>query len=163
MESKAFEKLYITQLKDVYSAANQVIDALPKIIKLASNKELRNFFKDLLEQSKIQTSRIENILKKLKQTKSVQENCNTVEEFIEEIDDWLEESDNKTIIDAGLILIYKKISHYQIAIYETSLSYARIFNFDKIIEALQSSLSEHYSANDRLDDIFEESCGILAK
>jgi ferritin-like metal-binding protein YciE len=161
MESKAFEKLYIIQLQDIYSAGKQIIEALPKMIKAASNKDLKNLFKEHVEQTKVQIGRVENIFKKFKQVKISGENCNAVEEFIEEVEDWLEESDNKLIIDAGLILIYKKISHYEIAVYESTLSYARILGQEKMIESLQESLTEEYIANDRLDEICEEAGGIL--
>jgi ferritin-like metal-binding protein YciE len=161
MESKAFERLYLLQLQDIYSAGKQIVDALPRMIKSANNKDLKNLFKEHLEQVKLQVGRIENIFKKLKQSKTAAENCNVVEEFIEEIEDWLEESDHKLIIDAGLILIFKKISHYQIAVYESILSYARILGQEKMIELLQESLTEEYMANDRLDEICEEAGGIL--
>lgn len=163
MEARAFEKLYLLQLQDIYSAGKQLLDALPKMTKAAHSKELKGLFKERLEQTRLQLSRIENILKKIKYAKPGVENCNAVEEFIEEIDDWLEETGDRTIMDAGLLLINKKISHYEIAVYESILSYARILAQDKAIPLLTESLKQEYLANDRMDELCEEAGGILVK
>jgi ferritin-like metal-binding protein YciE len=163
MDTKAFEKLYLLQLQDIYSAGKQLIEAYPRMGKASKTKELKSLFKECMEQARTQISRIENIFKKIKNTDPDGENCNSVEEFIEEIEDWLEESEDNAVIDAGLILINKKIIHYEIAVYESILSYTRILGQDKSLLIMQESLTELQVANTRFDELCEEAHGVLIK
>jgi ferritin-like metal-binding protein YciE len=52
MENKGLRELYIDELKDLYSAENQLVKALPKMAKAASSDELRSGFEEHLEQTK---------------------------------------------------------------------------------------------------------------
>ena len=47
MPNDSFKKLYIDELKDLYSAENQLVKALPKMAKAASSEELRHGFEKL--------------------------------------------------------------------------------------------------------------------
>ena len=45
MELETLKDLYVHELKDLYSAENQLIKALPKMAKAAANTELAEDFK----------------------------------------------------------------------------------------------------------------------
>jgi ferritin-like metal-binding protein YciE len=59
MLNDSLKKLYIDELKDLYSAENQLIKALPKMAKAASSDELRAGFEKHLEQTKGHVQRLE--------------------------------------------------------------------------------------------------------
>src|SRR4051812_30466152 len=52
MKIESLRELFIDELKDLYSAENQIIKALPKMIKNASSDELRSAFEEHLEVTK---------------------------------------------------------------------------------------------------------------
>ncbi len=52
MELQTLKDLYIHELKDLYSAEQQLVKALPKMAKAASNKELAAVFKNTLNKQK---------------------------------------------------------------------------------------------------------------
>jgi ferritin-like metal-binding protein YciE len=52
MPNDSLKKLYVDELKDLYSAENQLVKALPKIAKAASTEKLRKGFEQHLEQTK---------------------------------------------------------------------------------------------------------------
>ena len=52
METNALKKLYIDELKDLFSAENQLVKALPKMAKAATSEELRSAFEEHLEQTR---------------------------------------------------------------------------------------------------------------
>ena len=52
MKVHTLETLFEDEIKDLYSAENQIIKALPKMAKAASNTELRKAFEDHLEQTR---------------------------------------------------------------------------------------------------------------
>ena len=62
MELDTLKDLYIHELKDLFSAEQQLVKALPKMAKAASNKELAAGFQEHLEQTKGHAQRLEQIL-----------------------------------------------------------------------------------------------------
>src|SRR5438105_15460941 len=65
MPNDNLKKLYVDELKDLFSAENQLLKALPKMAKAASSDELRAGFEEHLEQTKGHVQRLENILQSL--------------------------------------------------------------------------------------------------
>src|SRR5438874_4892109 len=64
MELETLRDLYVHELKDLYSAEQQLIKALPKLRKAAHNRSLASAFNQHLEQTKRQARRLEQILKR---------------------------------------------------------------------------------------------------
>ena len=62
MELETLKDLYIHELKDLYSAENQLLKALPKMAKAATNRELAKGFNDHLSQTEEHVARLETIL-----------------------------------------------------------------------------------------------------
>jgi ferritin-like metal-binding protein YciE len=61
MKLNTLEDLYVHELKDLFSAEQQIIKALPKMAKAASSKELASGFQEHLEQTKGHAQRLEEI------------------------------------------------------------------------------------------------------
>ena len=68
MKLNTLEDLYVHELKDLFSAEQQIVKALPKMAKAASSKELAAGFQEHLEQTKGHAQRLEQILSSRKQT-----------------------------------------------------------------------------------------------
>ena len=60
MELQTLKDLYIHELKDLFSAEQQILKALPKMAKAASNKELVAGFQEHLEQTKQHAQRLDS-------------------------------------------------------------------------------------------------------
>ena len=65
MQNDSLKKLYVDELKDLYSAENQLVKALPKMAKAASSEKLRQGFEGHLEQTKGHVQRLEKIFQSL--------------------------------------------------------------------------------------------------
>ena len=65
MQSNLLQKLYIEELRDLYSAENQLLKALPKMAKAASASDLREGFEEHLDQTKEHVERLEKIFEDL--------------------------------------------------------------------------------------------------
>ena len=59
MANESLKKLYVDELKDLNSAENQLVKALPKMAKAASSEYLRKGFEKHLEQTKGHVARLE--------------------------------------------------------------------------------------------------------
>jgi len=75
--------LYITELRDLYDAENRILKALPKMAEAASSPELKSAFEEHLQQTRTQTSRLEQIFQKLGESPKGQK-CKGVEGIIDE-------------------------------------------------------------------------------
>ncbi|WP_276165343.1 ferritin-like domain-containing protein [Zobellia alginiliquefaciens] len=147
--------LFEHQLKDLYSAESQFLDALPDILEHASDEQLRNAFENHLKETKEQKKRIENICHELEITPSG-ETCQTMKGLISEAKNFIEEAeDNKELMDVGLIAGIQRLEHYEISGYGTAVRFAKELGYRNIAKTLQETLNEVYDADSTLEKLAE--------
>jgi len=151
MTSGNFQKLYIDQLKDLYSAEKQLTEALPKMAKAASTPSLQQAFMMHLEETKEHVQRIEQIFTGLDGSPRGKK-CKAMEGLIEEGAELLEEKDKwePEVLDAGLIAAAQRVEHYEIAAYGTARTFAEQLGDAQAITLLQQTLDEEYAADEKL-------------
>src|SRR6266478_6893707 len=123
MKLGSLQELYVEELKDLYSAENQLLKALPKMAKVASSPELRTAFEDHLEQTRGQVERLERIFKKLDASPKGKK-CKAMEGLIEEGKEVMEEA-HPPVLDAALIAAAQRVEHYEMAGYGCVRTFAR--------------------------------------
>jgi len=155
MEMETLRELYIEELKDLYSAEKQLVKALPKMAKNATNPELRDAFTDHLEQTKGHVERLERIFDTLEASPGGKK-CVGMEGLIEEANELLEEDAAEDVLDAGLISKAQHVEHYEIAGYGTVRSYALFLGENDHASMLQQTLDEEIKA-DKLLTLLAES------
>jgi ferritin-like metal-binding protein YciE len=150
------EDLFIDQLKDLYSAENQLIKALPKMAKASNSQDLRKGFEQHLEQTKKQASRIEEIFEKHELNGSPRgKKCIGMEGLIKEGEELLKEQMEPDVRDAGLIAAAQKVEHYEIASYGTARTYAETLGYREAARLLQKTLEEESRVNEKLTAMAE--------
>ena len=118
MELETLQDLYILELKDLYSAEKQIIKALPKMVKAATNQDLAAGFAKHLEETKEHAVRLEKVLTALKQTTRGPK-CKGMEGVLKEGAEMIEEEADEEVRDAGLIAAAQRVEHYEMAAYGT--------------------------------------------
>lgn len=151
---KTLEDLFEHQLKDLYSAESQLIDALPKVAKKANDAKLKQAFEDHLKETKEHKSRLEEICEKLN-IKPTGETCKAMKGLIKETESFMEEADSEEVMDAGLIAEAQRVEHYEISGYGTAVRYAKELGHKEIADLLQKTLNEEYDADNKLDKLAE--------
>jgi ferritin-like metal-binding protein YciE len=141
MSLDTLQDLYVHELKDLYSAENQLLKALPKMAEKASNPELRQGFEKHLEQTKEHVRRLETIFDDLGRGAQGQK-CVGMEGLIEEGEEILKEDAEADVRDAAIIAAAQRVEHYEIAGYGTVRTYARQLGFDEHARLLQQTLDE---------------------
>ena len=61
MKNPNLFQLFINELQDMYSAEEQIVAALPLLIKSSSHPELKQAFTDHLKETKTQVKRLEKV------------------------------------------------------------------------------------------------------
>ncbi len=161
MKFTSLEDLLTDELKDLYSAENQMIRSLPKMAKAASSDELRTAFETHLEQTRGHVDRLEQIAEDL-HIKPKGKRCVGMEGLIEESKEMLTPDSESSVADAGLICEAQKIEHYEIAAYGTARAHAEQLGYTKVAEILQQTLNEEKETDARLTDIAENKTNVEA-
>jgi ferritin-like metal-binding protein YciE len=125
MKLDTLEKLYISELRDLYSAENQLLKALPKMAKEASSKELKEGFEKHLEQTRGHVERLEQIFEQLDEGPKGK-TCHGMKGLIEEGSEILKEDGEDSVLDAGIIVAAQKVEHYEIASYGSARTFANL-------------------------------------
>jgi len=162
MELQSLKDLYIEELKDLYSAEKQLVKALPKMVKAATNPELKQAFADHLEKTEGHVERLEQVFEMLGASPRGKK-CVGMEGLIEEAKELLEEDPEEEVLDAGLISKAQRVEHYEMAGYGTVRTYARQLGEEEQAEILQQTLDEEGEADQLLTQLAESSINIEAE
>jgi ferritin-like metal-binding protein YciE len=154
MKLDTVEKLYISELRDLYSAENQLLKALPKMAKAASAQGLKDAFETHLEQTKGHVERLEQIFEQLDESPKGK-TCHGMKGLIEEGSEILKEDGEDAVLDAGIIVAAQKAEHYEIASYGSVRTFANLLGKDDEAELLQSTLDEESETNEILNRLAE--------
>ena len=161
MELESLRELYIDELKDLYSAEKQLVKALPKMAKNATNPELKKAFQDHLAQTEQHVERLEQIFESLEASPRGKK-CVGMEGLIEEANEMLEEDAEEEVLDAGLISKAQHVEHYEMAGYGTVRTYAMTLGEQEHAELLEQTLNEEKEADELLSQLAENSINIQA-
>lgn len=159
---KNLKDLFEHQLKDLYSAENQLIAALPKMKEKANDDKLRKAFENHLEETKGHKKRIEEICDELG-IQPTGEECKAMKGLVKEAEEFLKEDAEKDVRDAGLIAEAQRVEHYEISGYGTAARYAKELGFNDIAAKLKKTLDEEYSADKKLNELAENRLNREAK
>ena len=154
MSLDTLEKLYISELRDLYSAENQLLKALPKMAKGASSPELKDAFEKHLEQTRGHVERLEQLFEQLDESPKGK-TCKAMKGLIGEGSEILDEDGEESVLDAGIIVAAQKVEHYEIASYGSVRTFANLLGQDEAAELLQSTLDEESEANELLNQLAE--------
>jgi ferritin-like metal-binding protein YciE len=161
MEIDSLQKLYVDELKDLYSAEKQIIQALPRMAKKASNPQLRAAFEEHLEVTKKQVERLDQIFERLERSPRGKK-CKGMEGLIEEGKEMMQEDMDPEVLDAALISAAQKVEHYEIAGYGTVRTYAQLLGEEEDARLLQLTLDEEGETDKKLTQLAESSVNVEA-
>jgi ferritin-like metal-binding protein YciE len=161
MKLNTLEDLYVHELKDLFSAEQQIIKALPKMAKAASSKELAAGFQEHLEQTKGHAQRLEKILSSRKQTTRGPK-CKGMEGVIAEGAEMIVEEADVEVKDAGLIAAAQRVEHYEMAGYGTARTYAELLGDKEGAELLALTLEEERQTDQKLSELAKSTVNVAA-
>lgn len=148
------QDLLAEELKDLYNAEKQLLKALPKMARAASNEELKQGFLDHLEETKGHVERLEQIFEALKMP-ARGKTCHAMEGLIEEGSEAIEAKAPDAIRDAQLIGSAQRIEHYEIAAYGTACAWAEELGLADVATQLRETLEEESAADKKLTSLAE--------
>jgi len=154
MSLETLHDVFLDNLKDLLSAEKQLIKALPKLAKAASNEQLQEALQQHLEVTRGQIDRLEEVFVAIEETARAK-HCKGMEGLIEEGNEVLEHKKDasQSALDAAIIVAAQKVEHYEISAYGSVRTFAEELGYTKAAKLLQQTLEEESMANETLNEI----------
>jgi ferritin-like metal-binding protein YciE len=148
------DKVLELQLRDLYSAEEQTISALPKMADAAHSVELKTALRAHLGETKAQKERLEQVFRELgKEIES--ETCDAMQGLVSEGEEIMSLDGDPDAKDAALIAAAQRVEHYEIAGYGCARTFARQLGHHRVADLLQQTLDEERAADRILTEVAE--------
>jgi ferritin-like metal-binding protein YciE len=148
----SMDDLLLFELRDIYSAEEQILQALPKMAEAASEEKLKKIFQQHLNETQKQKMRLDKIAEIMETNLSGME-CKAMQGLIAEGQEILQAQAEASIKDAALIAAAQRIEHYEISAYGTAVNYAERMAEDEVADLLSETLKEEKEADSKLNRI----------
>lgn len=161
MKINSLENLLADELKDIYSAENQMLRALPKMAKAAESKDLRAALENHVDQTRTHAQRLVEVCNSLN-IKPNGKKCLGMQGIIEEGREVLEADTDPESRQAALIGAAQRVEHYEIAAYGTARAHARQLGFMTVADVLGQTLDEEKQTDHHLTVLAENRVNVQA-
>lgn len=155
-KTHTLEDLLKEEIKDIYSAETQLVEALPKIAKACFSEDLQDAVTEHLQETKRQVERLEKAFSRLGIDKSEVETCAAMKGLIEEGNKIIEEFDESPVRDSALIIGSQKIEHYEIASYGSICELCDVLGYHQLGDLLGRSLNEEERTDKDLTELAQQ-------
>jgi len=154
MKLESLRELFIEELQDLYSAENQIIDALPDMIKKAFSPDLKAGFTNHLEQTRQQVARLDRIFDQLgDDVDRDDKTCKGMQGILKDGKELLKTDAEPEVLDAGMIAAAQRVEHYEIAGYGTVRTYAQLLGRNEWVQLLEQTLQEEKDTDVKLSQL----------
>ena len=141
----SLKDVLLDEMRDLYSAENQLVKAGPKLVKAVSDASLKAQLKNHLEETKGQVQRLREAFGHLGK-KPTGQHCSGMEGCIEETQDALEKDEEGAAKDLCLVGAQMRVEHYEIAGYTVAIALAKTLGEKDVANLLNENLQEELNA-----------------
>ena len=152
MKANSLRDIFVDELKDIYDAEQQIVKALPNMVKAASTPELGKAFQHHLEETKGHVQRIEQIFQAIGEEPKAKK-CDGVRGILKEGEDAIDLDGDAKTRDAALIAAAQRVEHYEMAVYGSLKTWASQIGDERAAGLLDETLNEEKAANQKLSEI----------
>lgn len=150
--TKTLNDLMLSFMQDIYYAERQILKALPKMAKAAQNEDLKQALMHHREETQGQVDRLQKAFDALGKRARAQ-TCEAINGLIEEGDEVIEEFQEGTVRDAGILANAQAVEHYEMARYGTIVAWAKTCGQDAVAQLMQETLEEEKKADTLLNGL----------
>lgn len=155
-------EFFVDQLKDIYWAEKKLVKTLPKLEEAATTEQLKNAFRNHLEQTREHVRRVENVFDMINE-EADSTKCPAMAGIVDEGSDIIDETEENTAQrDVGLIFAGQKAEHYEIATYGGLITLAKVLGYNDVASTLHQTLEEEKEADELLTQIAENNVNYKA-
>ncbi len=161
VDAQSLHVLLSHELKDLYDAEHQILEALPKVIEQVTSPDLKKALEAHLHETETQVTRLEDCFNML-EMKPERVTCDGMKGVLKEGEHVLKGDMEAAIKDEALIGACERVEHYEMAAYGCAREHAKNLGFQEIAKLLNESLQEESKANDKLSSISQKEHQVIA-
>lgn len=160
---KNLEDLYISELKDNWSANDQMKKCVSELAGKAGCKKLKGRLEKAAEGIGKHTKTVQSLLDDL--GVSEKEHCKGMEGLVQEARKHAIEADisDPDVRDVAIIAQYQRMCHYGICGFGTAKAFAKALGKEDHCSKLDSITADIYQADENMTDLAEKSVNLNAK
>lgn len=152
MSLNSLKDLLIHELRDMFSAEQQLVSALPKLAQNANDSSLKDALNEHLKETQNQVDRLRTMFNKLGVSPQG-ETCEAMEGLIREAEEVCDQEGERNTKDAAIIAAAQRVEHYEIAGYGSAKAFAKALDLDDVVDLIDESLREEQEADRKLNKI----------
>ena len=152
MAEKDLNELFLDTLKDIYYAEKQIYKSLPKMARAAQSDQLRSAFEKHHGETEGHIERLEQVFDLLGKPARGKK-CDAIEGILDEGKEVMEEYEETSALDAGLLAAAQAVEHYEISRYGTLKAWAGKLGMKEAVRLLNETLAEEKKTDDTLTKI----------
>jgi len=162
VDDSKLREFFIDQLEDIYWAEKKLVKTLPKLEEAATTAQLKNAFRNHLEQTREHVRRVESVFSMIGEEADTTK-CQAMAGIVDEGSDIIDETEENTAQrDVGLIFAGQKAEHYEIATYGGLITLAKVLGYNDVASTLHQTLEEEKEADELLTQIAENNVNYKA-
>jgi ferritin-like metal-binding protein YciE len=147
-------ELLVTELREIYSAENQLTKALPRLSKAVESEDVRELMDRRLEQAEELIRELESVFEELEETPGRATNV-AAEGLLRDAQEHVQKIQRGPALDAVLIGAVQKLEHYCIAAWGTARSFAEGLEIQSASEAMQRAIDEGKTLDQEFTELAE--------
>lgn len=152
MKIETLRELLTDELQDLHSAEQQIVKALPKMVKASHNPQLKQALEHHLEETKSHVTRLEQIFKRMDESPKGK-TCEGMKGLLKEGEERISDGGEAEVLDAGIISAAQRVEHYEIAAYGSARTYAELLGEREAVRLLNETLEEEKTADQKLTQV----------
>jgi len=158
---KTMDDLFVHTLRDIYYAEQQIAKNLPKMVKKATDAELKKGFEMQFEETKGHIARVEQVFE-MHGVKAKAVNCPAIDGILEEAEEIVGDIADDQVLDAALIAAAQAVEHYEITRYGTLVEWAKKLGRSDCAAVLEKNLKEEMATDKKLTGLAERKINLMA-
>lgn len=147
-----FRALYKTELQEACNLETQLVQALPKMIEMAKDSELKQAIRMHLEETRGHQQKMEQLLRQ-HGAEPREHTDQSMQAMISEAEKWAGKVREPELRDAGLIASAQRVEHYEMAVYGTLATWAKELKLDEDLKVLHGILEQEKQADEKLSKL----------
>jgi ferritin-like metal-binding protein YciE len=155
MKIDDFRQMYLTELQELRSVEDQLVQALPSMVGMIAHPQLKHAIQTHLEETKAQRDRLDGLLRK-HGVDAREHQDGSMQAILSEAERWAKMVSDPDCRDAGVIASAQRVEHYEMAVYGTLASWAKLLGLGDDAHTLHDILEEEKRTDEKLSSLAKQ-------
>ncbi len=151
-KSKTLRELFLLKIQSLYDIESELVEALPAMAEAATDPDLKEAFREHLDETRGHVSRLENIFQELGEEPEKLE-VDAVRGLIKDAEWCVKNVEEGAALDAALVGAARSVEHFEMSKYMAAQEWAEMMGEDEISELLTETFDEEENSDEKLEEL----------